>query len=214
MSRRRKMILQKGLEKITNSWIMLMVASVMGLTCQPASAVKPTPPVKVSLEFQSQPVPGSESPVEFKITPMAGLGNIVIEMTASGVASMGTFALVQPGSLRRGDIFSQRIPVRVGDSGPGTISVTISATDEYGLSFKQTETLYIIVDVGGVGTGKQGFSFLDRQRLEELKVRGLITPEFYNQKLRRLLGGGATETNEPSKEQRLRDSDRPNGGKP
>jgi hypothetical protein len=155
------------------------------LTAQAVLAAERT--ATLSLDFRSPPAAGQPAALEVGLAAGVPLHGVRLELLARGAVRLLDDPEPAPFALDAGASHRQLVTAWIGDRGRAEVTAIVSGTDAYELPVTRTVTLYVIVDEAGVGVGTDGFALLERRRLDLLQGRGLVKPDDYDRRLRRLL---------------------------
>ncbi len=167
-------------------------------TAQAGEGEKPSIPATLSMAIQ-EPLEdlgfGKTAHVTLRITPDRPVARIDVRFTQSGGAIFTSPATVKLHAAEAGATASASAEVDLAAVGRTEIRGWAEAYDADGNQvFAGSRALYLIVRRGHVLAGDVSFTALEIEQLDRDRKAGLIPDEEYKRRVRKLHGGGATES--------------------
>ncbi len=156
-------------------------------------AAKLLPPVDVELVPPSfTPMLGDSIYVGLRVFPKVSIRRAVVDLNVEGGIELVGEARVELGELQGGTEEYLTVQVKIARPGKGELRANLLALspENERILFGRSSTLYFLADSEGVLIDDVGFISLEIKKLNKN-----VRYDIYREKLDRILGGGAIETN-------------------
>src|SRR3989338_3910215 len=172
---------------------MLLLFFSISLFQNTVQAAKLLPPVDVELVPPSfTPMLGDSIYVGLRVFPKVSIRRAVVDLNVEGGIELVGEARVELGELQGGTEEYLTVQVKIARPGKGELRANLLALspENERILFGRSSTLYFLADSEGVLIDDVGFISLEIKKLNKN-----VRYDIYREKLDRILGGGAIETN-------------------
>lgn len=174
-------------------WLLTVMAICL---CSSAFAVKPMPPVEVSIGVDQAALEKSrDARVTFDFVPEVDLeeARVVFEVVSGDVRITGPMA-VELGSLKAGTALSAETRIALTGRGRGEIRGYLHGRDPAGIgTFWRSKALLVYDDGTSVLSGTDGFLPLELEAAKRRQAKNAQPEDVYRRERERILGAGAVE---------------------